>query len=51
MKDIMYLLIMNYQPAFNDLQNFSDSGRYDDISLNEMSMKEGETVERFPQIL
>ena len=51
MKDIMCLLIMKYQPAFNDLQNFSDSGRHDDISLNEMNMKAGETIERFPQIL
>jgi hypothetical protein len=49
MRDIMYLLIRNYIPEFNDLKGFSDSGRYDNIYIREMTMKKGETIERFPR--
>jgi hypothetical protein len=49
MKDIMYLLIRNYSPEFNDFMSFRDSDRYENIYIRELVMKKGETIERFPR--
>ncbi len=34
-KDIMYWLIREYNPLYNDISNFADSKRYKDIYLKE----------------
>ncbi len=34
--DVLYWLIKNYQPEFNNVPEAKDSGRYSDIFLNEL---------------
>lgn len=49
MQDVMSLLILKYKPQFNNT-SFKDSGRYAVIHLRETEMKNGEVVEKIPQV-
>jgi len=50
MKDIMFWLIKEYRPLFNDPGSFTDSKRYRNIYLKEMQMDREDVIERFPGI-
>lgn len=47
-KDIMYWLIKNYKPAFNNMEQFRDSRRYRDIYVKEMTKTEKEITKHIP---
>jgi hypothetical protein len=46
MNDIMYWLIKEYLPEYNNSEDFIDSGRYKDIYMKESSLKDGDIFER-----
>lgn len=47
-QDILFWLLKNYQPQFNNHQTYEDSKRYRNISVTEMTMNAEDTVERLP---
>jgi hypothetical protein len=47
LQDIMFWLIRTYTPELNDAGLFTDSERYQNISVKERVMRDGETTERF----
>ena len=48
MKDIMFRLMRDYKPKYNNYRGFRESGRYENIYIMETTMKKGQYVERFP---
>ncbi len=50
MNDVLYWLIKEYQPEFNNTIDFEDSGRYKDIFMKESAMSEKDVIERIPKI-
>ena len=50
MNDVMYWLIKEYLPVYNNSVDFCDSKRYREIYMKESWMKDGDTVERIRKI-
>ncbi len=50
MNDIMYWLIKEYQPEFNNTVDFEDSGRYKNIFLKESIMRDKDVIDRTHRI-
>ena len=50
MNDIMYWLIKQYLPVYNNSVDFSDSKRYREIYMKESWMKDEDVVERIRKI-
>ncbi len=49
LKDILYWLISRYEPEFNSIDSFTDSGRYENISLREMVMRPDQILPQLPK--
>ena len=48
MKDIMYWLIQETLPPFNNADGFSDTGRYRSINVKEINRSGEDVIERIP---
>ena len=49
MQDVMYWLIQNYNPEFNQILDFGDSKRYQNIYVKEMTMRDDQYIEKIPR--
>ncbi len=50
MNDVLFWLIGEYQPVYNNSIDFSDSKRYKEIYMKELLMKDGDAVEHIRKI-
>jgi len=48
MQDIMYWLIQEYNPLYNDETNFSDSKRFKNILVRETNLNPDHVIEKIP---
>ncbi|MDY6967106.1 MAG: hypothetical protein SVR08_00420 [Spirochaetota bacterium] len=49
MKDIMYWMIKEYQPIYNNVMDYEDTKRYKNIYVREMLMEDNDIKEKLPQ--
>ncbi len=48
MRDILFWLIKEYEPVFNNTNDFSDSKRYETINVRELYRDSDEVIENIP---